>query len=220
VGLWPGGQVGLVARWPGCALARGGAGALGALVHKYLHCFVFICGRQASGRWIDVAIPRLRINWEFLLRLSEMWYFRPQQSLRRTDNTSVLSSGTHEKAALSGRLADRLRLPVASCLSWAGRRSQGTLGVQLYTAWPRQVFSGQQSPTHIPPFSLLPEARGPGAHVQKIHVSMCPCVHVSEISAVAVAVAEFTSLLQVSRAGGPPGPCFPPQEARCTRREA
>ena len=125
VGLWPGGQVGLVARWPGCALARGCAGALGAFVHKYLHCFVFICGRQASGRWIDVAIPRLRINWESLLRLSEMWYFRPQQSLRRTDNTSVLSSGTHEKAALSGRLADRLRLPVAS---WAGRRSQGTLG--------------------------------------------------------------------------------------------
>ena len=117
---------------------------LGALLHKYLHCFVFICGRQASGRWIDVAIPRLRINWEFLLRLSEMWYFRPQQSLRRTDNTSVLSSGTHEKAALSGRLADRLRWPVASWPSWAGRRSQGTLGVQLYTAWPRQVISGQQ----------------------------------------------------------------------------
>ena len=33
---------------------------------KYLHCFVFICGRQASGRWIDGAIRETAINWELI----------------------------------------------------------------------------------------------------------------------------------------------------------
>jgi hypothetical protein len=53
-----------------------------------------------------------------------------------------------------------------------------------------------------PTFRPFSAARGQGA------VGPCakdPCVHVSEISAVAVFLAEFTSLLQVSRAGGPPG---------------
>ena len=81
-----------------------------------------------------------------------MWYFRPQQSLRRTDNTSILSSETHEKAALSGRLADVLRLPKGQlapagppAVPWDSRRP-------AVHSLLRQVFPGQQSPPHIPPF--------------------------------------------------------------------
>ena len=116
-----------------------------------------------------------------------MWYFRPQQSLRRTDNTSILSSETHEKAALSGRLADVLRLPKGQlapagppAVPWDSRRP-------AVHSLLRQVFPGQQSPPHIPPFLCC---QGPCALciVQKIHV------------AVAVVFAEITSLLQVGRA--------------------
>ena len=110
--------------------------ALLSCINTCIASYLHFCGRQASGRWIDGAIRLQTSNkWEFMyLRLPEMWYFRPQQSLRRTDNTSVLSSGTHEKAALSGRLADRLRLPKASWSQLVRRRSLGTLDVQLYTA--------------------------------------------------------------------------------------
>ena len=86
------------------------------------------------------------------LRLSEMWYFRPQQSLRRTDNTSVLSSETHEKAALSGRLARQAAVAGGQLSQLVRRRSRGTFGVRLSTAGPRQVFPGQQSPSLIPPY--------------------------------------------------------------------
>ena len=119
---------------------------------KYLHCVVF-CFQAVRpvGGGLTSQSQDYRINWKFISVLSEMWYFRPQQSLRRTDNTSVLSSGTHEKAALSGRLAYRLRCRrPASQLG--RRRSLGTFVVPLYTAWLRQVFPGQQSPSHIPPF--------------------------------------------------------------------
>ena len=111
---------------------------------KYLHCVVF-CFQAVRpvGGGLTSQSQDYRINWKFISVLSEMWYFRPQQSLRRTDNTSVLSSGTHEKAALSGRLAYRLRCRrPASQLG--RRRSLGTFVVPLYTAWLRQVFPGQQ----------------------------------------------------------------------------
>jgi len=120
---------------------------------KYSHCVVFIAGPQASGRWIDGAIPRLRINWEFI-------------SVCRKLCISVRSSGVCAGQIIPGFSAvERMRklhylvglLTSCGCRRPAvsqlvRRRSQGTLDVQRYTPWPRQVFPGQQSPSHIPPF--------------------------------------------------------------------
>jgi hypothetical protein len=45
-----------------------------------------------------------RINWKFISVLSEMWYFRPQQSLRRTDNVNLTVSKAFFKSINTDRL--------------------------------------------------------------------------------------------------------------------
>ena len=174
-----------------------------------MHCFVFICGRQASGRWwIDCAIPRLRINFGIYVFVC------------RKCGISVRSRVCAGQIIPAFSAVKRMRklhylvglLTCCGCrrASWhqlVRRRSLGTLDVQLYTAcFVRCSLDSRAHPTFLP-FSAARDH----VHCALCKRSMWP-PFTAEISAMAVAVVFCRNHFS------PPGreSCFPPQEvARC-----
>jgi hypothetical protein len=76
-----------------------------------LHRFVFIDGRQASGRWIDVAIRRLRINWEFIFVCRKLVFPSAAESAAGHIIPGFSAVERMRKQHYMIGLADMLRLP-------------------------------------------------------------------------------------------------------------